>query len=49
MYVYNSIKIIQNLQFYYFQFHAINDDFQAILSFHIVQIHLFLIKFDMLL
>ena len=26
------IKIIQNLQFCYFKFHGINDDFQAILN-----------------
>ena len=32
-----------------YKFHAINDDFQTILNFHIVQIYLFLIKFDMLL
>ena len=44
----NLVKIIQNLQFYYFKFHAINDDFQAMVNFHRAQIHLLLIKSDML-
>ena len=32
IYIYNLIKIIQNLQIFYLKFHAINDNFQAILK-----------------
>ena len=32
IYLYNLIEIIQNLQICYLKFHAMNDDFQAILK-----------------
>ena len=44
--IYNTIYNIIHIYNLNLQFHIINDEFQAIPNFHIVQLHLLLRKFD---